>query len=205
VRIEVQFSFASGKTESGRFVPKPLQRGRTQLLELLDKVIDFFTKLRRFGRGDPSGPQTVLLDAGEGHELAHEPDAFLSGDITVQVIAVALVSAADKDPVHTFLEGQDDVMGGDAPTAHDPNHPDVGRVLQPTDPGQVSSGVRSPGAQKADDLGFEVLAAHDGSFCSGRRLRVDGRWLRLPKRKKQPQEFRNQNSALPRAKLNLSL
>jgi hypothetical protein len=73
------------------------------------------------------------------------------------------VSAADKDPIHSFLKGQDDVVRGDASTAHDPNHPDVGRVLQPTDPSQVSSGVCSPGAKKTDDFRFKIWGAHDAS------------------------------------------
>jgi hypothetical protein len=84
--------------------------------------------------------------------------------ITVQVIAFTDVSAADKDAVHPLLECEQDVMGGDTATAHDPNHTDVGRVLQTTDPSQVSSGIRSPGAEEADDFRFEILGAHKVSF-----------------------------------------
>jgi hypothetical protein len=76
------------------------------------------------------------------------------------------VSATHKNTINPLLKGKDDVVRRDASTAHDPNNPDIGRVLQPTDPSQVSSRVCSPGTQKADDLGFKVLAAHDDSFLA---------------------------------------
>jgi hypothetical protein len=70
------------------------------------------------------------------------------------------MSAAHEYPVHPLLEGTQHVMRRDASRAHHPYDPDVCRILQSTDPSQVSSGVRSPGAQKADDIGFEILIAH---------------------------------------------
>jgi len=70
------------------------------------------------------------------------------------------MSATDKNAVNPLLKGPEHMMRGNAPRAHHPDNPDVGRILHTTDPSQVSSGVRSPGAQKADDGGFKFLVAH---------------------------------------------
>lgn len=121
-------------------------------------------EFRGLGRRDPSGLQTVGFDAAEFHEGAQQFHSFFREFVTVQVTAFPDVSAADKDPVHPLLKGEQDVVGRDTATAHDPNHTDVGRVLQPTDPSQVSSRVCSPGAEKADDLWLEILGVHKVSF-----------------------------------------
>ena len=52
------------------------------------------------------------------------------------------------------------MVPGNASRAHYPDDTDIGRVLHTTNPSQVSSGVRSPGAQKADDIGFKILITH---------------------------------------------
>jgi hypothetical protein len=56
------------------------------------------------------------------------------------------------------------MMGRHAPRTHDTDDPDVCRVLHTTDPSQVSSGIRSPGAQKTDDMGLKISVVH--SFLS---------------------------------------
>ena len=52
------------------------------------------------------------------------------------------------------------MVPGNASRAHYPDDTNIGRVLHTTNPSQVSSGVRSPGAQKADDIGFKILITH---------------------------------------------
>jgi len=105
----------------------------------------------------------LLIQAVKAEELLEETDPLFSKLVTVQVTAIADVSPADENTVDALLEGQQDMVRRDAPSAHDPHDADVRRVLQPTDPSQVSSGVCSPGAQKAEDLGLEVVLRH-GSF-----------------------------------------
>ena len=72
-------------------------------------------------------------------------------------MTVTDMSAAYKHAVHPLLESQQNVVWGNAGAAHHPNDPNVGRILQTPDPSQVSSSVRSPGAQEADDFGFEIV------------------------------------------------
>ncbi len=52
------------------------------------------------------------------------------------------------------------MMGRHAPGTHDPDNTDICRVLHTTDPSQVSSGIRSPGTQKTDNMGFKILVVH---------------------------------------------
>ena len=83
-------------------------------------------------------------EPAEGQQLFHELYPFSCSYITIQVMTVSLVSPAHKDAVHTLLKSQEDMVGRNTGRTHDPNHADVGRVLQTTDPSQVSSGICSP-------------------------------------------------------------
>jgi len=70
------------------------------------------------------------------------------------------MSPAHKNAVDSLLKRLQHMMGRHAPGTHDPDDPHICRILHTTDPSQVSSGVRSPGAQKSDDLGFKMCVAH---------------------------------------------
>jgi len=70
-------------------------------------------------------------------------------------MAVADVSAAYKNAVRPFLEGLENKIRGDPAGTHDPYHSNVGRVLQPTDPCQISAGIGAPVAAESDDFRFE--------------------------------------------------
>jgi hypothetical protein len=147
---------------SGRGLdPLPFHGRGTQLLQHGNKVPDFRCEFRSLRGGDPGGAQAPLVQAVEGEQLLQEANAFPGGVITVQVIAVPDVSAAHEQAVHPFLEGEQHVVHGDASAAHHPHNTDVGGILKPTDPGQVSSGVGSPGAEETKDLGLEIGLAHD--------------------------------------------
>jgi len=70
------------------------------------------------------------------------------------------VSAADENTIDPLLEGKKDMVRRNTATTHYPDGSDICRILQTTDPSQVSSGVCSPGAQKTDDLGLKNVVAH---------------------------------------------
>jgi len=72
-------------------------------------------------------------------------------------MAFAETSARHKDAVRPCLQGLQHVVGRYRPGTHDPNDPDRRRILHSTDPSQVSGSISSPGAQKSDDLRFEIL------------------------------------------------
>jgi hypothetical protein len=75
-------------------------------------------------------------------------------------MAVAKVSAAYQNAVCPLLESLEDKIGGDPARAHDPYHPNAGRVLQPTDPCQISTGIGAPIAAESDNFGFE-FSSHE--------------------------------------------
>jgi hypothetical protein len=70
------------------------------------------------------------------------------------------MSATHKNTVHPLLEGSEHMVRRDASRAHHPDNTNICRVLHTTDPSQVSSGICSPGAQKAYDIGFKILITH---------------------------------------------
>ena len=81
--------------------------------------------------------QAALLH--EGEQFLNEGDAFDGHVITIQVMAVADMSAAHQHPVGALLERLEDMVGGDRARAHDPDGSDVGRIAQAADAGQVGS------------------------------------------------------------------
>lgn len=64
--------------------------------------------------------------------------------ITIQVMTVTQMSPAHKHAINALLKSKKDMVRRHACTAHYPHYPDIRRVLQTTDPGQVSSSIRSP-------------------------------------------------------------
>lgn len=56
------------------------------------------------------------------------------------------MSPAHKNAVKALLKSKQNVVGRHASGAHYPHYANIRRVLQTTDPSQVSSGIRSPGA-----------------------------------------------------------
>src|SRR5210317_1764606 len=61
-------------------------------------------------------------------------------------------ATTNKDPVRTFRERTQDKFQIDATGAHDPDNLCFSTILLSGNSRQVSSSVRSPRAQKADDI-----------------------------------------------------
>ena len=131
------------------------QPGRSQPLNVVGEVGYYLGESGSFSSGDPFQPEAVLFDAGKGEKLFHHRDSFGCHVITVQVMAIADVSAAHKNAVSTFLESLENVVRRYGGRAHHPNVTDVGRVLQPTDSRQVSPGISAPVAEKRQNFRFE--------------------------------------------------
>ena len=150
------------RRDLGRCLDTLRLHGRgAQFLQHGNEVPDFRGEFRSLSGRDPGSAQALLIQAVEGKQLLEEANAFAGGVITVQVIAVPDVSAAHEQAVHPLLECEQHMVHGDASAAHNPHNPNVGGILEPTDPGQVSSGVGSPGAEETKDLGLEIGLAHD--------------------------------------------
>jgi hypothetical protein len=83
--------------------------------------------------------------------------AFGGVDITVQVMAVAEVSAEHEDGVEPTAQTLQHEDGIHPPGAHGQYRPHIGRILAPGDAGQVGRGVGTPFTQESQNLGFEPL------------------------------------------------
>lgn len=142
-----------------------LQRRWSERAQFFDKGVELLNQFGRLGRRHPPGSQPRFVDTAERQELPEDGDAFFGRIITIQVIAFAQMSAADKHPVDPLLKGEQDMMRRHTTTAHYPDGANIRRVLQTTDPSQVSSGVRSPGAEEADDFRFKGVVGHGLRSC----------------------------------------
>jgi hypothetical protein len=75
-------------------------------------------------------------------------------------MAVSEVSPADQDAVRTALKRSQDMMRRYGTRTHHPDYPDVRRITQPADPGQIGGTVCTPVAQKGNDPGLKILFIH---------------------------------------------
>ena len=75
-------------------------------------------------------------------------------------MAFSEMSAADEHTVHALLKSPQDMMRRHTCRAHDPHGPHIRRVLQTTDPSQVSSRVHSPRTDETDDFRLEIIIIH---------------------------------------------
>ena len=158
--VESNRFVASAPLGGFAFILQLFQRGRSQSSKAFHKVIDLMDEFGSFGRGYPPASQPVLLDAAEIQQLFQKLHTLLGRIITVQVMAVSKASPTHKHAIHAFLKSAQNMVRRDSARAHHSNHPNIGRVLQSTNPSQVSSGVCSPGTQKAQDRGLEPVIAH---------------------------------------------
>jgi len=70
-------------------------------------------------------------------------------------MTISQVSAAHEDAVRSHLEAFQDVFEGDRRGTHDPNGPDIVRVLKATDSRQICTRVCAPVTKKGKNLGFK--------------------------------------------------
>jgi len=100
-------------------------RRGTQITKFLYKVFHFCSKFWSFRRRDPLTPQALSLDPTEGQQLSEKSDPPICRVITIQVMAVPQVSPTHKHTVCALLEGEQDVVRGNAGGTHHPHDPDI--------------------------------------------------------------------------------
>ena len=115
--------------------------------------MDEFNGLRR---RDPPGPETLGVDARKLQQFLEKGHPFIRHRITRLVMTFAETSAGHKDAIRAGLQSLQDVVRRNRPGAHHPDDPDRRGVLHSTDPSQVSRRIRSPSAQKSNNLGLET-------------------------------------------------
>jgi len=77
--------------------------------------------------------------------------------ITFQVMAVAGVSPGNPDSIGAVPEGGKDEFGAHPGRAGNPDDPDVGWVLEPADPCQVSGTIAAPVAQECGNFRLPIV------------------------------------------------
>jgi hypothetical protein len=75
-------------------------------------------------------------------------------------MAVAWVSPGDPHAIGPVAKRSQYELGADAPGARHPDHPKIGRVLKPADPGQVRCAITAPMTKKSSNLGFPFFHSH---------------------------------------------
>jgi hypothetical protein len=72
--------------------------------------------------------------------------------ITFQVMTLSGVSPRDPYPISPVTKGIQNKLGAHPTCTRDADDPDIGWIRQPAYPGQVSSTVTAPVAEKSDNL-----------------------------------------------------
>jgi hypothetical protein len=116
------------------------------------------------------------MDSDEVQKLLQKSHPFLGHRITLQVMAVANVSPSYEYAVDPLLKSFDHVVGGDSRRTHDPNYPDVGRVLNSAYARKVRSGIGTPVTEKGQERGLKMILVrrHEFSFLGCQSLMDHG-------------------------------
>jgi hypothetical protein len=117
---------------------------------------------RSFRRRNPFHPEPVRIDTAV---LEHYFDSLFPGIglvVTFKIMAFAQVTANPKDTVSPLGQGMHNDVRIDHSGTHKPDYAQVRRILQSTDPSQVSSGKSSPNAQKSYDDRL-IIIRHRGT------------------------------------------
>jgi hypothetical protein len=104
-----------------------------------------------FGGGDPLQPETLGFQA---EIFQHHINGFRSTlcfFITFQVMTFAQVSATHQHPVGSLGKSVNNQIGVDHTGTHHPDNPAVRGVLDPGNPGQISTGIGAPIAEEGNN------------------------------------------------------
>jgi len=110
-------------------------------------------------RRNPHQAQTIL-QPHEPYESLKKGDPLDGHVITIQVMAIPDVSPSHQDPVCSALKSPQHVVRRDRSRAHDPDGPEVHRVLKAAHPCQIRRTIRAPVAEKGEDSGFKAILCH---------------------------------------------
>ena len=108
------------------------------------KGCDFFDKDRRLCRRDPFQGNPPLIKTELFQQYFHQGELAYGFVITRPVMAFAKMSAAGEYAGGTVGKAGQQKGRLDPASAHYPDRPDMGRILQSADAGRVSSGITAP-------------------------------------------------------------
>src|SRR5581483_219095 len=132
-----------------------LEPQRAERANPLGHLVAHPLNLVALGGGDPLEPNPSLLDSEVAQHAPQELEAPERVDVPLLVVAVPRMAAPDQHAVGSVPERGEDELRVDPARAHEPDGPDVWRVLHPRDPGEVGGRVRAPGAEERHDPGLE--------------------------------------------------
>ena len=111
----------------------------------------FIVDALALGGGDPFKAHALRLDAHVGEHPFQKLKAAQHLVVALDVVAIPGVAAADDDAVGSPGQGIEDELGIDPAGAHEPDHADVGGVLQPRHAGEVRGRIGAPVAEERND------------------------------------------------------
>jgi hypothetical protein len=126
----------------------------------VEHVAGHLHELRGLGGGDPGKMKPSRFQADMFEQVFEKGELASCVVITIQVMAVSGVSPGNPDPVHTVPESGQDEFWAHPGGAGYANDPDVGRVLQSADSGQIRCPVTAPVAQEGCNFRLPIVHRH---------------------------------------------
>jgi len=115
----------------------------------LNERINFFSKGRTFGRGNPFQPQAALINSQQPEHFPGFFNDLAASDITFQVMTISDVSTGHQHTVRPSQKRLKQEAVIHPAGAHQADQTDIGRILHTGDPGQVGPGISAPVADKS--------------------------------------------------------
>jgi hypothetical protein len=119
---------------------------RVQGLHFVGDFLDHINELGGFRGRYPGKLKASRFNAGMFQQVFHEREFSAGVIITFQVMAFAGMSSGHPDRVGPTPQAGQNEFGAHAASAGDADHPDIGRIFHPADPGQVGCPVTAPTA-----------------------------------------------------------
>jgi len=132
-----------------------LKMKRPECANLFSELGDDLFEPTAFGSRYPLQPKAFWIYA---HPLKHhfrERDASQALVITLDIVAVARMAAADEHSVGAVFQRGEDEAGVNATAAHHADAGDVGRIFHSGRSGEVGAGVAAPVAEQPEDAWFK--------------------------------------------------
>jgi len=130
----------------------------SQLLNLLSEVSDHLGKPHSLCGRDPIKIEPIFLKPRESQKILQYGHTLDGHIVSFDIMAIPDVAASHQHSIRSFLKGLQDMVRRNRGRTHDADRPGIGRVLQPTDSGQIRTTVTAPVAQESNDLGIETTS-----------------------------------------------
>jgi hypothetical protein len=150
--LEIALIFFAYPTISSHLIPAG-RKGRfykifvgTQGFYRLGDFPDYIHEFDGFSRRNPGKLQPARLQSHVLHEVLKQCKFSAGIVITFQVMAFTGMSPGNPYSICSFPESRQEKLGTHAPGTRNADDPDIGRIIHPAHPCQISCAVATPGA-----------------------------------------------------------